>query len=59
MSSPIEPSEWQVDGEEFLLNPVFEPDAIAEPIRIAKVVKNIEPAVAMRSEERRVGKECA
>jgi segregation and condensation protein B len=46
MPPPPEP-EWQVDGEEFLLNPVFEPEPVAAPARPEPVRRESVPAVAL------------
>ena len=43
--TPPEPEEWQIDGEEFLLNPVFEPEP--EKSQPTVVVRQQAPAVAM------------
>ena len=45
MNSPSDPDDWQIDGEEFLLNPVFEPDT--EPNQPVAIVRQQAPAVAM------------
>ena len=41
--TPPEPEEWQIDGEEFLLNPVFEPEP--EPSQPTVVVRQQDPHV--------------
>jgi segregation and condensation protein B len=50
MPPPSEP-EWQVDGEEFLLNPVFEPEPpsvpVLAPVRAEPVRREQAPAVAL------------
>lgn len=50
MTPPPEP-EWQVDGEEFLLNPVFEPEPSTAPdvapVRAEPVLRQQAPAVAL------------
>lgn len=44
MITSTDPTDWQIDGEEFLLNPVFEPERQESP----KVVVAVQaPAVAM------------
>ena len=43
--TPPEPEEWQIDGEEFLLNPVFEPEP--EKSQPTVVVRQQAPAVAI------------
>jgi segregation and condensation protein B len=41
---PTDPTDWQIDGEEFLLNPVFEPEQSESPKMVVAVQA---PAVAM------------